>query len=87
LSSSSFPLTLLSKIGWAEPDINESILAQQTQFKNINKANISVSTSIESKEYSLIALFSILGASFLLSSGDLLSMYLSIELQSFGLYY
>jgi len=86
LSSSSFPLTLLSKIGWAEPDINESILAQQTQFKNINKANISVSTSIESKEYSLIALFSILGASFLLSSGDLLSMYLSIELQSFGLY-
>nr|YP_010555433.1 NADH dehydrogenase subunit 2 [Ramaria cf. rubripermanens]UYR22183.1 NADH dehydrogenase subunit 2 [Ramaria cf. rubripermanens] len=46
----------------------------------------SVSTSKESREYSLIALFSSLGGSLLLSSGDLLSMYLSIELQSFGLY-
>jgi NADH-ubiquinone oxidoreductase chain 2 len=46
----------------------------------------SVTTSKESREYSLIALFSCLGGSLLLSSGDLLSMYLSIELQSFGLY-
>jgi len=46
----------------------------------------SVTTSKESREYSLIALFSSLGGSLLLSSGDLLSMYLSIELQSFGLY-
>ena len=36
--------------------------------------------------YSLIAIFSILGGSFLISSLDLLSMYLSIELQSFALY-
>jgi len=86
LSSSPFPLTLLPKMGWAEPEINEGIVAQPTQLQYHNKVNISVSTSIESKEYSLIALFSILGGSFLLSSGDLLSMYLSIELQSFGLY-
>nr|YP_009711097.1 NADH dehydrogenase subunit 2 [Turbinellus floccosus]QGI24492.1 NADH dehydrogenase subunit 2 [Turbinellus floccosus] len=46
----------------------------------------SITTSKESREYSLIALFSSLGGSLLLSSGDLLSMYLSIELQSFGLY-
>jgi hypothetical protein len=46
----------------------------------------SLTTSKESREYSLIALFSSLGGSLLLSSGDLLSMYLSIELQSFGLY-
>jgi hypothetical protein len=46
----------------------------------------SISTSSEAKDYSLICLFSILGSSFLISSGDLLSMYLSIELQSFGLY-
>ena len=46
----------------------------------------SVRTSKEAREYSLIALFSSLGGSLLLSSGDLLSMYLSIELQSFGLY-
>jgi len=40
----------------------------------------------EFKYYSLIALFSTLGGAFLLSSADLLSMYLSIELQSFALY-
>jgi len=48
-------------------------------------------TSINSKinyatEYSLIVLFSTLGASLLVSSCDLISMYLSIELQSFGVY-
>ena len=37
-------------------------------------------------EYSLLILFSTLGASLLVSSADLISMYLSIELQSFGVY-
>ena len=37
-------------------------------------------------KYSLIILFSTLGSLLLLSSADLLSMYLSIELQSFGVY-
>ena len=37
-------------------------------------------------KYALIILFSSLGSLFLISSSDLLSMYLSIELQSFGLY-
>ena len=37
-------------------------------------------------KYSLIILFSTLGSTLLLSSSDLLSMYLSIELQSFGVY-
>jgi len=40
----------------------------------------------KSDQYSLIAIFSILGGSLLMSSLDLLSMYLSIELQSFALY-
>ena len=39
-----------------------------------------------STDYSLIVLFSTLGSSLLISSSDLVSMYLSIELQSFGLY-
>src|SRR5205807_1262700 len=39
-----------------------------------------------STEYSLIVMFSTLGASLLLSCADLVSMYLSIELQSFGVY-
>nr|YP_010240510.1 NADH dehydrogenase subunit 2 [Trametes villosa]QTF87851.1 NADH dehydrogenase subunit 2 [Trametes villosa] len=38
------------------------------------------------REYSLIVLFSSFGASLLVSSADLISMYLSIELQSFGVY-
>ena len=37
-------------------------------------------------EYPLILLFTIIGASFLISSADLISMYLSIELQSFAVY-
>jgi NADH-ubiquinone oxidoreductase chain 2 len=46
-----------------------------------NKENTQYST-----DYSLIVLFSTLGSSLLISSYDLISMYLSIELQSFGLY-
>ena len=37
-------------------------------------------------EYSLIILFIITGATFLVSSSDLVSIFLSIELQSYGLY-
>jgi len=37
-------------------------------------------------EYCLIIMFSTLGASLLISSNDLISMYLSIELQSLGVY-
>ena len=37
-----------------------------------------------STDYSIIVLFSILGSSLLISSFDLISVYLSIELQSFG---
>ena len=37
-------------------------------------------------EYSLVLLFIIIGASFLISASDLVSIFLSIELQSYGLY-
>lgn len=37
-------------------------------------------------EYSLVVIFTLLGGVFLLSSNDLVSMYLSIELQSFAVY-
>lgn len=43
-------------------------------------------TDSYSRDYSLIVLFSSLGSSLLISSFDLISVYLSIELQSFGLY-
>src|ERR687887_1682189 len=37
-------------------------------------------------EYSLILLFIVTGALFLISTSDLVSIFLSIELQSYGLY-
>jgi NADH-ubiquinone oxidoreductase chain 2 len=37
-------------------------------------------------EYPLIILFSLAGAIFLISSSDIISIFLSIELQSYGLY-
>jgi NADH-ubiquinone oxidoreductase chain 2 len=48
--------------------------------------NNTLRATVKSDQYSLIAVFSILGGSLLMSSLDLLSMYLSIELQSFALY-
>ena len=62
----------------------------QSQLQNFKKEdyinqNFIINNS-KATEYSLIVLFNTLGASLLLSSSDLISMYLSIELQSFGLY-
>ena len=51
-------------------------------YLNINK----IVSNNNSGQYSLIVLFSTLGASLLISSFDLISLYLCIELQSFGVY-
>ncbi len=59
------------------------------KFTSYNKPKIQynhIENETKSNEYSLIIFFNILGALFLISSLDLISMYLSIELQSFGLY-
>jgi NADH:ubiquinone oxidoreductase subunit 2 (subunit N) len=48
-----------------------------------NKLNY---TKLEVKEYSLLLLFTVLGGSLLISSQNLISLYLSLELQSFTLY-
>ena len=47
---------------------------------------VKTSYTLLNKDYSLIVLFSTLGSCLLISSSDLISLYLSIELQSFGLY-
>jgi NADH-ubiquinone oxidoreductase chain 2 len=72
--------------------INTNIVPTQTQV-SAKPQNNYISVNISNKEntqystdYSLIVLFSTLGSSLLISSYDLISMYLSIELQSFGLY-
>jgi NADH:ubiquinone oxidoreductase subunit 2 (subunit N) len=41
---------------------------------------------VEAKEFNLLLLFTVLGASLLISSNNLISLYLSLELQSFSLY-
>nr|YP_009710560.1 NADH dehydrogenase subunit 2 [Amanita pseudoporphyria]QFZ98509.1 NADH dehydrogenase subunit 2 [Amanita pseudoporphyria] len=51
-----------------------------------NTENTSIILNSYSTDYSLIVLFSTLGSCLLISCSDLISMYLSIELQSFGLY-
>jgi NADH-ubiquinone oxidoreductase chain 2 len=85
-------------IGW--PQVS-TILPHNKNFNDLNSSEESslgndpiISSSLvqESRvdsysvDYSIIVLFSILGSSLLISSFDLISLYLSIELQSFGLY-
>jgi NADH-ubiquinone oxidoreductase chain 2 len=72
-------------IGW--PQVLPTLSLQKDNEQSSTKSYRLVS-SIESysTDYSIIVLFSILGSSLLISSFDLISLYLSIELQSFGLY-
>jgi NADH-ubiquinone oxidoreductase chain 2 len=69
-------------IGWPQ------VLPVLKTTKQNSLESFRLTSSIESysTDYSIIVLFSILGSSLLISSFDLISLYLSIELQSFGLY-
>jgi NADH-ubiquinone oxidoreductase chain 2 len=58
-------------IGWPQ------VLQRDTSTNNSTPESYST-------DYSIIVLFSILGSSLLISSFDLISVYLSIELQSYG---
>jgi len=67
----------------------------QPVSSNYNRLDINSNLSIDQidprsepvlSEYSLLLLFTTLGGSLLISSSDLVSMYLSIELQSFAVY-
>jgi NADH-ubiquinone oxidoreductase chain 2 len=61
--------------------------ATATQPINLNYSILSNNNFINyAINYSIIVLFCTLGASLLISCSDLISMYLSIELQSFSLY-
>ena len=62
-----------------------SLLPEAKKHRESKKQAIDLMES-HSTDYSIIVLFSILGSSLLISSFDLISLYLSIELQSFGLY-
>lgn len=80
LTSNTSPLVKLSNNSTLSLPLNNSSL--ETSTPKIN----TIGSYTPRTEYCLIVLFSALGSSLLISSSDLLSMYLSIELQSFGLY-
>ncbi len=75
-------------IAWPLNTYNKSLIFSASNFvtsKKFAEKKI-ITANGHSTDYSLIVLFSSLGSSLLLSSYDLISVYLSIELQSFGLY-
>ena len=59
------------------------LLPINVNYKNSSIIEVNYKNSIE---YCLLIMFSTLGASLLISSSNLISMYLSIELQSFAVY-
>lgn len=76
---------------------SKAVVSDKTNFSSDNKNSRfyhkriqrleSSSTLVPTiSEYSLMILFTTIGASLLMSSSDLVSMYLSIELQSFAVY-
>lgn len=64
---------------------NKSIISHYSGAKTVYDSNIRLEGPILA-EYPLILLFSILGGTLLVSSNDLIAIYLSIELQSFAVY-
>jgi NADH-ubiquinone oxidoreductase chain 2 len=66
----------------------KKILPYNSNFLRSSKTKIINKMGEQYKiiEYPLILLFIIIGGVFLISSSDLISMFLSIELQSYGLY-
>jgi NADH-ubiquinone oxidoreductase chain 2 len=62
------------------------LLARPLVINYTNNSNILINSYKNSIEYCLLIMFSVLGASLLISSSNLISMYLSIELQSFAVY-
>jgi NADH-ubiquinone oxidoreductase chain 2 len=87
-----FLLIIGSLILFAMYSKNKDFDKVEEPGKNSSSASLSSNTNKNFvdlnyfSEYSLIVLFSTLGSILLLSSYDLISLYLSIELQSFGVY-
>lgn len=70
---------------WTKISLNAKNLLFNTYVFNSKLLN-KMADQYKIIEYPLILLFVITGAIFLMSSGDIVSIFLSIELQSYGLY-
>ena len=80
-----FSVTTLTQIFDTFIFIIASLILVAWPSTNLTSKNFRVKIT-NAAEYSLIVIFSTFGASLLVSSADLISLYLSIELQSFGVY-
>jgi hypothetical protein len=87
-----FILLISSALLLINPNLNlvfssfKRFLSNKLELYEIGENYNLIENNNKSKQYCLIVLFNILGALLLVSSSDLISVYLSIELQSFGLY-
>jgi NADH-ubiquinone oxidoreductase chain 2 len=84
----SFHRTNHKILNFSSKSINNNIINDSNAIQTI-KNNYSNNDRIKSKdilEYPLIILFCITGAIFLVSSTDIISMFIALELQSYGLY-
>lgn len=87
-----YQVTVLSKVIEGFIYLLGAMILSNTMFVsskatfNGQKSNNKASVATIRSEYSIIALFTVVGGILLITSNDLVSMYLSIELQSFGLY-
>jgi len=87
LSSEGPPLALpASTLPLKGPKEGASSIEGKTSPSTTAQARLRSKANGGGTDYSLVVLFSSLGSSLLISSYDLISVYLSIELQSFGLY-
>lgn len=66
--------------------VNPLILYIECFIYMASAACLIINTNKISHEYSLIIVFSIIGATLIISATNILTLYLGIELQSFGLY-
>ena len=75
-------LSIWPSNGVVEMSEKSGQLNSKNSYNNFNV----ISTKNYPREYALITLISTLGAILLISSSDLISLYICIELQSFGVY-
>lgn len=73
------------EMGTGKKDLVQAANDKSIAFESSSSA-ITTTVVPTIAEFPLIILFTTIGASFLISSSDLVSMYLSIELQSFAVY-
>jgi len=76
-----------SKKNWSNKTASfySTILNKKREYNPLDTIN-KTAEQFKIIEYPLILLFILIGGVFLMSSGDLVSIFLSIELQSYGLY-